>query len=49
MSMSSAAFCDAHPELLAKQFLSQFYSPDRLWSWEAKQTFLEPDLKRITS
>lgn len=48
-SMSSAAFCDAHPELLDKQFLSQFYSPDRLWSWEAKQTYLEPDLKQITS
>lgn len=41
---SSDAFCEAHPELLAKQALLTFYSRDRIMSWEAKQAFMEPDL-----
>ena len=41
---TSSEFCNRHPELLDKQFPLQFYSPERLWSWEAKERYLAPDL-----
>lgn len=41
------AFCDAHPQLMSKQILRLFYSPQRLMSPEAKQRFLEPDLAAL--
>ncbi len=43
----SAAFCDCHPWLLEKPVLGRFYSPGRLWSAEAKRTFVEPDLRPL--
>lgn len=44
-SASSAdAFCDSHPALLDKDVLGRFYSNPRLFSHEAKQGFVEPDL-----
>lgn len=44
---SSGAFCAAHPELLDKNVLGRFYSRDRLISWEAKTSFVEPDLAAL--
>jgi hypothetical protein len=38
------AFCSAHPDLLDKRVLLQFYSRERITSAEAKRTFIEPDL-----
>lgn len=36
-------FCSAHPDLLDKRVLLQFYSRERIMSAEAKRTFVEPD------
>ena len=41
---SSDVFCDRHPKLMQKTHLHSFYSPKRLKTWEAKRTFVEPDL-----
>jgi putative intracellular protease/amidase len=43
----SAAFCAAHPELLERDFLLSFYSRERLFSAEARATFLPPDRARL--
>lgn len=40
---TSASFCEAHPTVLDKQFLERYYSPDRLWTFEAKTQFVPPD------
>ena len=37
-------FCSAHPDLLDKHVLLQFYSRERIMSAEAKHGFVEPDL-----
>ena len=44
---SSADFCDHHPKLLEKTILQQFYSNARLFTVEAKSTFVEPDLSPL--
>lgn len=44
---SSEDFCDRHPELLEKRVLLNFYSRDRIMSWEAKAEFVEPDLRPL--
>jgi hypothetical protein len=36
------------PDLLNSRLLSEYYSPDRLMSLEAKKRFIEPDLKPLT-
>jgi hypothetical protein len=41
---SSDAFLDRQTHLLARRALLFFYSRDRIMSWDAKKTFLEPDL-----
>ena len=41
---SSDQFCEAHPELLCKDVLLEFYSHDRIKTAEAKAEFVEPDL-----
>jgi hypothetical protein len=38
------AFCSAHPDLLDKRVLLQFYSRERIMSADAKRTFVDPDL-----
>ena len=38
------AFCDAHPHLLEKKLLLQFYSRSHILSPKAKAGFVEPDL-----
>lgn len=40
-------FCDAHPELLTKSVLRLYYSPERIMTWEAKTTFVTPDLRQL--
>jgi hypothetical protein len=43
----SEAFCAANPELLDRSFLRRFYSPERIATWEAKRSFVEPDLQPL--
>jgi hypothetical protein len=38
------AFCQMHPQLLCKEALRFFYSPERRMLPEAKHGFVEPDL-----
>jgi hypothetical protein len=38
------AFCDAHPQLMARHALRLFYSPQRRMDPRAKAQFVEPDL-----
>lgn len=42
--VSSQDFCDAHPELLNKYVLREFYSREQIMTWEAKAEFVPPDL-----
>jgi hypothetical protein len=44
---SSGDFCSSRPELMAKDALLKHYSRDRLFSWEAKTSWVEPDLKPL--
>jgi hypothetical protein len=44
---SADAFCDRQPQLMQKTRLELFYSRERLMTWEAKRTFVEPDLARF--
>ncbi|HXX94660.1 MAG TPA: hypothetical protein VEN81_13585 [Planctomycetota bacterium] len=37
-------FFKAHPHLTHSSVIGLFYSDGRLWSWEAKKGFVEPDL-----
>jgi hypothetical protein len=37
-------FCDTHPQLMTRNALRLFYSPERRMHPEAKTTFIEPDL-----
>jgi hypothetical protein len=46
---SADVFCDLHPKLMQKTHLHLFYSPERLKTWEAKRTFVEPDLAPFLS
>ena len=41
---SADKFCRRHPGLLDKRAVLQFYSRERIMTWEAKSTFVEPDL-----
>ena len=41
---SAEEFCQQHPDLLDKRALLQFYSRERIMTWEAKARFVEPDL-----
>ena len=40
----SDAFCNDNPHLLQRTLLRCFYSNERIWTMEAKQEFVEPDL-----
>ena len=40
----SEAFCNAHPQLLTRQVLRLYYSPEQRMRPEAKLTFVPPDL-----
>ena len=40
----SEAFCDMHPQLLNRNILRLFYSPERRMHPDAKTRFVEPDL-----
>jgi hypothetical protein len=40
----SDTFCQTHPQLLTRQALRLFYSPERRMDGRAKTQFLEPDL-----
>ena len=44
----SEAFCAAHPELMTRQVLLQYYSRECILSIEAKSRFVEPDLAPLT-
>jgi len=46
---SSVDFCERHPELLKKDALLAYFSPERLASTGAKVLFIEPDLKPLPS
>lgn len=41
---SADEFCDTHPQLLQKQVLRLFYSPEQRLRPDAKTSFVEPDL-----
>ena len=41
------SFCKQHPDLMQKTRLDQFYSRERLMTWEAKRDIVEPDLARL--
>jgi hypothetical protein len=43
----SDAFCDTHPQLLHREVLRLFYSPQRRMHPAAKETFIEPDLTEL--
>jgi len=43
-SDDAEAFFKAHPHLTHSTVIGLFYSDARLWSWEAKRGFVEPDL-----
>lgn len=38
------AFCDMHPQLMTRNVLRLFYSPERRMDARAKTEFVEPDL-----
>ncbi len=40
-------FCDAHPELMTKLALKNYYSREHLMTHEAKTRFVEPDLNPL--
>jgi hypothetical protein len=40
---NSAAFCEAHPELLDRDYLLAFYSREKLFSLEARAVLVPPD------
>ncbi|MCA8993879.1 MAG: hypothetical protein KDA88_17975 [Planctomycetaceae bacterium] len=44
---SSNGFCDAHPELMAKRVLLDYYSRDCIMSAEAKAEFVDPDIQPL--
>jgi hypothetical protein len=44
---SADAFCDQQPELMQKTHLQLYYSRERLFTWEAKRQFVEPDLSSL--
>jgi hypothetical protein len=41
------AFCDAHPQLMTRNALRLFYSPQRRMDLRAKTEFVEPDLASL--
>jgi hypothetical protein len=43
------AFSAAHPELLRRDYLGDFYSSDLLGSDEARSGFVEPDLRPLSA
>lgn len=43
----SDAFCAAHPELLSKSALREYYSHERIMTWQAKREFVPPDLRPL--
>jgi hypothetical protein len=43
----SESFCDMHPQLLHKEVLRLFYSPQRRMHPDAKFKFIEPDLTAL--
>ena len=45
----AGTFFKAHPHLTHSTVIGLFYSDDRLWSWEAKHGFVEPDLLALPS
>ncbi|MCA9032571.1 MAG: hypothetical protein KDA66_17270 [Planctomycetaceae bacterium] len=44
---SSSEFCDAHPELMTKRVLLDYYSRDYMMSAEAKAEFVTPDIQQL--
>jgi hypothetical protein len=44
-----AAFLDLNPELLDSALLSRFYSPERLRTPLARESYVEPDLRPLPS
>ena len=46
-SLTSDAFLDANPHLLQRTLIRCFYSKERLVTWEAKRTLVEPDLASL--
>ena len=44
---SFEAMLAAHPELLDKDLLTRYYSPERLMSAEAQARWIEPDLRPL--
>jgi hypothetical protein len=46
-TLDSESFCDTHPQLLNKNILRLFYSPERRMHPDAKSKFVEPDLTAL--
>lgn len=44
---TAEAFSAEHPELMQKRALLNYYSRERLMTWEAKRAFVEPDLQPL--
>ncbi len=43
-TLTADVFCDTHPQLMTRNALRFFYSPERRMHPHAKTTFIEPDL-----
>lgn len=43
----STNFCDAHPHLMRRQLLLDYYSRERVMTSEAHERFVDPDLKPL--
>lgn len=41
------AFMQLHPELIEKKILLQYYSRERIVTWDAKQRFVPPDIQPL--
>jgi len=42
---SSQEFLKKYPDILNPRLLNDYYTTERLMSWEAKREFIEPDIK----
>jgi hypothetical protein len=49
IAQSADAFCEQQPWLMQKSLLERHYSRERLFTWKAKQEFVEPDLAPLHS
>lgn len=44
---TSEAFCDAQPHLMQRTLMRLYYTRERIVTWEAKRTFVAPDISPL--